>query len=920
MSSRVSGDGERFQARMQFLEGVLRFLVAVQDAERVWLGLPPPRKLEELLDRMQRPTLGMWAEAAEALARTLADAADRPLPDVGVGLLGGGPRPELREGVEGLIALRNWNTHDDPMAALTPELARELLPRSDAPLRALVMGLEPLCALRLVVEVGGQERPDESWVAHLAVHRGEEPAVHDVVLDERVLPDRQPVLVAEDGRVVRAMPWLACDVASPARQVVVLDRWRQNRPTWGEPGLAAAPLDWLSSDALGVSSGSPRAWMEQWQSSRRRRSLSAEVVAKMQPALEPERMPHVRRCRPIRLLGRGGTGAVWLVEDGDRDGAQLALKLLHPALVANREHVERMRNEFELLRRLQVPGVVQVLDVFLDDFEGPCLLMEWVEGRSLAQLAREGPVPLEHAAQIVKGLLETLAITHARGIIHRDIKPSNVILSERGPRLIDFGVARVEDGARLTATADVVGTLAYAAPEQIRGEAVGPPADLFGAGRILQELLTGTEASDQAVVGLPGGMQRLLRRALRPDPAMRFASADEMSTALDEVLAGGWDGCALDVGDDLPGGLSVTLVETEVEEGIFLVHATTRARAPAAVLAPRPEGGARAAFLQRIEGIDQHVRVAQGCLGVRQTDDGVPYVELNADLPLQRARALLSLVAAAETVDHSEPSASTHSGGTVASPEAVDSAPAGGPAPAPTQVSPGKPTKDNSGELALLALGAAAAGALAAHTLGNMSARSSRPGQSGAPRAGAANKVPAGQRAHGGVEVLAGLLEMFAGRSGGDQVKPAATDLAERTHHLGLLLLGLEHACHGLEVSDANWRQAWGTRLGGFLVLAHLADRSGGPFAEVLLTRPERTQMGQLAVQLSRSRGAATPSSQAQMLALRGFLLSLLHAGARPYDARPRKRLVRARVQEGVFQVRGLRTSDGWRIVDVQEA
>ncbi|MCK6503369.1 serine/threonine protein kinase, partial [Myxococcota bacterium] len=642
-SSRIGSDAERFAARLAFLDGALHFLVAAQDAERALLDLPRPQKLVELLDRMERATLGMWAEAARALARALAEVADRPLPAVGAGLLAEGRSVDLLDGVEALIRLRNQVAHGADLGALAPEQARRALEESDGPFRSLVRGLEPLCDLRLVVEVDGHERHDERWAARLVVHRGEEPTVHEIVVDEHALPTRQPVFLADDGRVVRAVPWMMAEQSGNVRRVVLLDRWREGGPTWSEPGGPSTRAEWLDAEGYAPGDEDPRSWFDKLQQSRRRRCLPVAVVRGLQPSMEVERPPWVRQCRPLRLLGRGGTGAVWLVEDQEREHAKLALKVLHPALASNREHVERMRNEFEALRRLQVPGVVQVIDVWHDEIEGPCLLMEWVEGRSLAQVTREGPLPTAQAVDIVSSLLRTLAIAHERSIIHRDLKPSNVILTAGGPRLIDFGVARLVDGATLTATADIVGTLAYAAPEQLRGEKAGPGADLYGAGRILQELLTGASAADGAMDALPAGLQRVIRRALRPEPHARFSSALEMVAALEEAQAGGGVGCALDAGEPLGGGLVVVGVGEEIVDGIYLVHARTRTGEEAALLAPRPEGAAREAFRRRIADADPGRRAASGCLGTRTTEDGVPYVELRADDAWRRARALLGL-------------------------------------------------------------------------------------------------------------------------------------------------------------------------------------------------------------------------------------------------------------------------------------
>lgn len=910
-SSRVGSDAERFAARIAFLDGALRFLVAVQDAERAQLDLQRPAKLVELVDRMERATLGMWAEAARSLARELAAADERPLPPVGSGLLAEGTSSELHDGVDALIRLRNQVAHGADLGALAPEQARRALEDSDAPFRALVRGLEPLCALRLVVEVDGHERHDERWAARLVVHRGEEPTVHEIVVDDHALPTRQPVFLADDGRVVRAVPWMLAEQSGNVRRVVLLERWRDSGPTWSEPGGTSTRAEWLEAEGHAPVNEDPRSWFDRLQASRRRRRLPVDVVRGLQPPMDVDRPPWVRQCRPIRLLGRGGTGAVWLVEDPEREHARLALKVLHPALAANREHVERMRNEYEALRRLQVPGVVQVIDVWHDEVEGPCLLMEWVEGRSLAQVARDGPMPPARAVEIVCSLLRTLAIAHERAIIHRDLKPSNVILTAAGPRLIDFGVARLVDGATLTATADIVGTLAYAAPEQLRGEKAGPAADLYGAGRILQELLVGAAGEDSALDAIPSGLQRVIRKALRPEPRARFTSAAEMVASLEEAMAGGAAGCALDEGDALGGGLVVVSVGEEVVDGVYLVRARTRTGEEAALLAPRLEAAAREAFRRRIGEADPARRSASGCLGTRVTEDGVPYVELLADDAWGRARVLLGLpVADPAGSDRVEPAGSDGAPTPPRSPAPTaeaDPAAADGPLPASGGAS--------AGEVAMLALGAAAAGALAAHALGSLSKGAAAP----RPQPGT-KPAPARSAAGGAAPAMAQLFRMMLGSGGSEKTRGPATDLSERTHHLGLLLLALDVACFGLDLSETNWRAAWGTRHGGLLMLAKLGDRSSGPFSHALLARPELEACRAAAVELARSRSAPTPASTARVAAIRGLLLAVLREGAHPFDQRPAKRPGYVRMQQAAFHIRGIRPEDGWWIVDVQEA
>ncbi len=201
--------------------------------------------------------------------------------------------------------------------------------------------------------------------------------------------------------------------------------------------------------------------------------------------VEPPDVPGVTLLAP---LGAGGFGVVW--DARDAAGEPVAVKVGHGSGELTRA---RHRREAEALRRVGPPHVPALhVDGVLEDGR-PYLVMERLEGRTLAAIIEEHaePPPLETVHALAAALLESLAAVHARGLIHRDLKPENVFVREGGAAAImDFGLARVPDAPGLTRTGAVLGTAEYLAPEQLRGEEPDTRADLYAFGVVLYELLT----------------------------------------------------------------------------------------------------------------------------------------------------------------------------------------------------------------------------------------------------------------------------------------------------------------------------------------------------------------------------------------------------------------------------------------------
>jgi serine/threonine protein kinase len=272
----------------------------------------------------------------------------------------------------------------------------------------------------------------------------------------------------------------------------------------------------------------------------------------------------IGKYRLLKRLGEGGMGVVYLAEDPDL-GRQVALKMLHEGL-SDSVSQERMRREARAAASISHPHICQVYEVA--EVEGELFLaMELLEGEALSDRMERGPLPMDEALQIVAETLAALEALHTRGFVHRDLKPSNVFLTPHGVKLLDFGLALPldellgEGEGRLTQTGMMVGTPAFMAPEQWRGEPVGPASDVFAMGAMAFELLSGRPAfqgaspldifhaiAHEQAPALVGGSQvaaldRVIQRALAKSPHDRYRSAAEMAADLKAV--GGQTGAGM---------------------------------------------------------------------------------------------------------------------------------------------------------------------------------------------------------------------------------------------------------------------------------------------------------------------------------------------------------------------------------------
>lgn len=260
------------------------------------------------------------------------------------------------------------------------------------------------------------------------------------------------------------------------------------------------------------------------------------------------------RYRLQARLAVGGSAEVWRAHDQQLD-RPVAIKLLHEHLLRDRRARERLAEEAQAMGALSHRGIVRTYDLDLDG-RRPALVLELIEGSSLAEHLADGPMDPRRVAALVAEVADALAHAHARGILHRDVKPGNVLLDRDGhAHLVDFGIARAvaSSAAHLTQTGTVAGTLHYMAPEQLSDEPIGPAADLYALGVVMYEALAGRlphpataplALARQKAGGrppMPGtdpALAAIVRACLEPRPGRRPADAACLASALRGWLAG----------------------------------------------------------------------------------------------------------------------------------------------------------------------------------------------------------------------------------------------------------------------------------------------------------------------------------------------------------------------------------------------
>ena len=231
------------------------------------------------------------------------------------------------------------------------------------------------------------------------------------------------------------------------------------------------------------------------------------------------------RYRLDEVIGEGGMARVFRAEDAALSRT-VAIKLMRAPTDGS---PMRVQSETTLLASLSHPSLVTLFDAHISEDEPSYLVMEYVDGPTLSARLADGPLPPEEIAALAVDIAEALHVVHEKGVVHRDIKPSNVLLwnsplPDRAFRakLADFGIARLLDSTRVTVPGTVIGTAAYLAPEQVRGEEPSPAADIYSLGLMLIEALTGKRAFAAAL-----GHEALIARLT-------------VSPTIPDEVSGGW--------------------------------------------------------------------------------------------------------------------------------------------------------------------------------------------------------------------------------------------------------------------------------------------------------------------------------------------------------------------------------------------
>ncbi len=266
----------------------------------------------------------------------------------------------------------------------------------------------------------------------------------------------------------------------------------------------------------------------------------------------------VGHYRIVERIGAGGMGEVYLAQDMELD-RKVALKFLSHHLCQDEECRKRFKREAQAAAKLSHPNIVTIHEVG-ECQSRPYFAMEHIDGKPLKEFIEEGALSVEFVIDVAGQLCDALSKAHQKGILHRDIKPSNIIVDqERRVRLLDFKLATVQFGEKLTKTGSTLGTVGYMAPEHIEGKETDQRADLFSLGVVLYEMMAGkrpfTGSNEAATLksvlhtkpeplarfkrDTPPDLERIVSKLLQKDPGLRYQTAGGVLSDLKGLVAAG---------------------------------------------------------------------------------------------------------------------------------------------------------------------------------------------------------------------------------------------------------------------------------------------------------------------------------------------------------------------------------------------
>ncbi len=532
----------RFGFALRLAEGVFRFLALVNLADAA-AGGAPVKQMADWLQLLEAPGMGKLLGLVRSTAQYLAT---RPPPFLAE--LPAALGAEWETAANGIVEVRNRWTHEE--VQVTNLEAGPLLEELTPFLRTALRAVQFLGRYRLGT-AQGLRATGNAFTYFWYASRGMEETCEPVALKGQapVVDNVLMLLCPERGEGLYLAPFFYWGLTRGDRAAHVSWLYSlERRADGGQVGRYRHPVlrqdvvrglpDPGDPDGTGVSVKEYLKRMTGWPG-KTGLQLHPECAARLRDPLAPATFQE--RYRVVGKLGEGGMGTVYEVEDTIL-GRRCALKVLHGDYVRSPHVVRRFLREGKVLAQIKHPGVVEVFDFGISPEQTPYLVMALVDGEDLEQrVARAGPLTVNETVMLLTEVLEALEAIHRAGVVHRDIKPSNLIVSAEEAWVVDFGIAAVPDGTRLTQTMDRMGTVNYMAPEQWDGE-FSPQSDVYACGRVLFTLLAGRcpkrpdEPLREAAPGVPRPVEQVYEIATAPDPRRRYPSARAMAEALQAAL------------------------------------------------------------------------------------------------------------------------------------------------------------------------------------------------------------------------------------------------------------------------------------------------------------------------------------------------------------------------------------------------